>query len=180
MFDNGFQVSELYFSVLQMLRIFSDWIDETEAACPKLKKQVLASAHWLSYELTDCLRINRCARRDLNLDTKILEANLDKVIGDLQGNINILKKRIEKKRIEVESLRDGVRFLLSILCCHHDGVVSDADFLTAFQCCLPARSSHRADSESFRHCLYSRDCLLHTAWFPSCTLRSRSPITYEN
>lgn len=103
MFDSEFQVSETYFSVLQMLRIFNDWIEETEADWHVLSKRVTESCFWIR---------KASFRGDWTSHPIIRQEDLDKNFGQVKTNLETLaarlKKRIEKKRTEVESLRDGV------------------------------------------------------------------------
>ncbi|KAI8944583.1 hypothetical protein F4801DRAFT_594826 [Xylaria longipes] len=105
MFDDSFQLSEQYFTVLQLLRIFEDWIEEVEKGIDDLKKELIGQ-----YESWRVWR-QRYAPEDEDewpLDMEKLEANFEKVKDFFELRVNTLKERIRKKNGEVESLRDGL------------------------------------------------------------------------
>lgn len=108
MFDSEFKVSETYFSVLQMLRIFNEWIEQTESEWSLLLRRV---RHAYVHRKSKSAGGWSSSRSDT--DRKILEEKLRDVEELMRHLASILKKRIEKKRIEVESLRDGVSIQLS-------------------------------------------------------------------
>ena len=81
MFDDSFQMTARYFSVLQLLRIFPTWIENSS-------KDVET--------LCDC---RGSAEATKNMET--LRGNKNRLVDEL-------KKRIAQKVEEVESLRDGV------------------------------------------------------------------------
>ncbi|ETS85997.1 hypothetical protein PFICI_04022 [Pestalotiopsis fici W106-1] len=96
MFDSGFEISETYFTILQMLRIFDDWIEETESDFTKLNDNIVSRAQsMVIYE-------------DADVDLTILTTNLNVVMGRLQSSAKSLRDRIKRKKEEVQSLRDGV------------------------------------------------------------------------
>lgn len=103
MFDSEFQVSETYFSVLQMLRIFSDWIEETEAEWRLVYVRVTMSSYCLSKKTLGGDQTSHPIVKE-----EILVKNLQEVKKNLKRLAARLKGRIEKKKTEVESLRDGV------------------------------------------------------------------------
>ncbi|KAJ8132322.1 hypothetical protein O1611_g1305 [Lasiodiplodia mahajangana] len=105
MFDDSFQLSEQYFTVLQLLRIFQDWIEEVEKGTKDLRKELLGQYEsWMVWR-------RRYAPKDEDewpLDMEKLEANFDKVEEFFQIRVNPLNERIRRKKEEVESLRDGL------------------------------------------------------------------------
>lgn len=103
MFDSEFQVSETYFSVLQMLRIFNDWIEETEAEWPNIYGRVMRSYQWMTEE-----RAHGPPTSHIIIRREELKKNIREIETNLKSLAARLKTRIEKKRTEVESLRDGV------------------------------------------------------------------------
>ncbi|KAI1113108.1 hypothetical protein F5Y14DRAFT_418900 [Nemania sp. NC0429] len=105
MFDDSFQLSEQYFTVLQLLRIFQDWIEEVEKGVGDLKGELIGQ-----YESWRVWR-QRYAPEDEEewpLDMKKLEENFKKVQDFFELRVNPLKERIKRKKEEVESLRDGL------------------------------------------------------------------------
>ncbi|KAI0013599.1 hypothetical protein F4779DRAFT_613329 [Xylariaceae sp. FL0662B] len=105
MFDDSFQLSEQYFTVLQLLRIFQDWIGEMEDGIEGLKRELIGQCEsWQDWRRRFC-------PGDENawpLDIEGLEANLEKVKSFFELRANLLKERIQRKKDEVESLRDGL------------------------------------------------------------------------
>ncbi|KAI1075727.1 hypothetical protein F5B20DRAFT_559174 [Whalleya microplaca] len=105
MFDDSFQLSEQYFTVLQLLRVFQDWIGETEDGIEGLSRELIGQ-----FESWQDWRHQYCPR-DENvwpLDIEHLEANFEKVKSFFTLRANLLKERIRRKKDEVESLRDGL------------------------------------------------------------------------
>lgn len=105
MFDSSFQISDIYFSILQMLRIFSDWIREVEESLPGLYNEVKEAAFFLQ---ESCRNDELDNTFEFNLNTDILSQNLEKLDAKMRSSIRGLEARIERKKVEVESLRDGV------------------------------------------------------------------------
>ncbi|XXH01996.1 hypothetical protein Hte_008360 [Hypoxylon texense] len=105
MFDDSFQLSEQYFTVLQLLRIFRDWIAELEGGFEDLERELLGQ-----FESWQVWR-RQYAPEDEDawpLDMDVLEENFEKVRSFFELRINPLKERIRRKEYEVESLRDGL------------------------------------------------------------------------
>jgi hypothetical protein len=100
MFDASFQVSEKYFSALQMLRIFRSWIQDTTGDFDKFKSELVRNAISLQ---TGFPYANK-----LDIDWEIVAQNADTVKERLDALADSLLHRIENKREELESLRDGV------------------------------------------------------------------------
>lgn len=96
MFDNGFEISETYFTILQMLRIFDEWIQGTEADFGHLKEEILCSVS------------NLILDSNIVVDMTVLATEIDRVVENQQSVGRKLRDRIERKRTEIESLRDGV------------------------------------------------------------------------
>jgi len=108
MFDDSFQLSEQYFTVLQLLRIFQSWIEETEVAMKELRANLTGQ-----YDTWQVWRKVHAPEDEIEwpLNTENLEANWDKVEAFFQDQVNGLKSRIQRKKDEVESLRSGVRYM---------------------------------------------------------------------
>jgi hypothetical protein len=105
MFDDSFQLSEQYFTVLQLLRIFQGWIEEVEKGIDDLKKELIGQYEsWRAWRRLYALK----DEEEWPLDMEKLEANFEKVKGFFELRVNPLKERIRRKKEEVESLRDGV------------------------------------------------------------------------
>lgn len=106
MFDDTFQLSEQYFTVLQLLRIFQSWIQEAEEAMKDLRGSLTAQyENWI-----DLRRLNAPDDEiEWPLDMSVMDANWDKVEAFFHGRVSSLKLRMERKKEEVESLRSGVR-----------------------------------------------------------------------
>jgi hypothetical protein len=106
MFDNNsFSRSELYFTILQLLRISSEWI---RGGMEDLESLVEASLWY--YELP---YVGNRAKRSPDDPTtsnvsRVLQQNWKNVISHQKNLCKPLLDRIEKKTEEVKSLRDGV------------------------------------------------------------------------
>ncbi|KAI0536472.1 hypothetical protein GGR58DRAFT_514518 [Xylaria digitata] len=81
MFDDSFQLSEQYFTVRQLLRIFQNWIGETERGIQSFGEELAQQS---------------------------LRSNIDKVRGFFELRVTPLKDRIKKKKEEVASLQDAL------------------------------------------------------------------------
>jgi hypothetical protein len=167
MFDDTFQLSEQYFTVLQLLRIFQSWIQEAEEGMADLRGNLIGQ-----YESWIALRRLNAPEDEIEwpLDMPAMEANWDKVEAFFHGQVNSLKLRIERKKEEVESLRSGVcRTVLRYVV--HDSMPSCQSLtgLVVVQCLVVARSF---EGENFEppdwslHCCYS---FLYSAGFHGCT-----------
>ncbi|OTB16432.1 hypothetical protein K445DRAFT_58648 [Daldinia sp. EC12] len=89
MFDSTFERSRLYFTVLQALRIFSEWIEESARELQQLKQDFDANIQF------------NMARREI-------DELWDKVIAIHGASSKSLIDRIEKKEEEIKSFRDGL------------------------------------------------------------------------
>jgi hypothetical protein len=103
MFDRSLEKSELYFAVLQILRIMSEWISESVTDLEN-KKEDWGSFH----EIWDAEHpISENAR---GIDKRLINSNWDLLVSHQAKLVKVLRDRIERKTKEVESLRDGVIF----------------------------------------------------------------------
>ena len=100
MFDDSFQRSASYFTILQILRIFSDAIRESVADTKSMKRQWLR--HYAARSSGDRRRFSKSAAKVLARNWDVLESHHEFLAAQLLS-------RIEKKTEEVTSLRDGVR-----------------------------------------------------------------------
>lgn len=105
MFDSpdSMHLSKQYFSILQVLRIADQWIDETVAEWENTK-------HILVQEVKRTKQIFQGHHNPL----QPFDDQVDKVTQLLRFEAKLLKERISRKTEDVKSLRDGVssrRFL---------------------------------------------------------------------
>lgn len=104
-FDNSFQLSEQYFTVLQLLRIYQDWIVEAEEGIDSLGEELInqcRSWHAWQHQLSPVDEV------EWPLLMENLKSNFSNVNGFFRQRVDSLKERIQRKKDEVESLRDGV------------------------------------------------------------------------
>jgi hypothetical protein len=109
MYDgNGFQLSEFYFAILQVLRIASVWIKESMSDLSTLVDDIEerffsaeTAEDWITF-LPDSTETQHEA-------IKVFKQNWGSVISHQRRIGNGLLNRIAKKEEEIKSLRDGVR-----------------------------------------------------------------------
>ncbi|KAJ2990807.1 hypothetical protein NUW58_g2771 [Xylaria curta] len=105
MFDDSFQLSEQYFTVLQLLRIFQNWIAETDRGIQSLGEELIQQCElWLSWRQKHA----KMDELEWSLDTEILRKNIKKVNNYFDLRVRPLRERIEKKKEEVTSLQDAL------------------------------------------------------------------------
>ncbi|KAI3332288.1 hypothetical protein HD806DRAFT_480005 [Xylariaceae sp. AK1471] len=105
MFDDSFQLSEQYFTVLQLLRIFQNWIGETERGIQSLGEELVQQS-----ELWQAWRRQNAKMDEVEwpLHTDTLRNNIGKVSNFFELRVTPLKERIERKKEEVASLQDAL------------------------------------------------------------------------
>lgn len=107
MFDSSssMSLSRQYFTVLQVLRIARQWIDDNLAEWKRTTTGILHSNNQgqIAWEVKPVAA------------GQSLENQLDKVTALLTSQTEQLRQRIDGKAREVESLRDGVRICLCFL-----------------------------------------------------------------
>jgi hypothetical protein len=114
MFDRSLEKSELYFAVLQILCIMSEWIYES-ATDLENQKEAEAAIHqniWsgdAKYFSENRREIERGIINS-NWDKGIINSNWDLLLSHHAKVVKVLQDRIDRKTKEVESLRDGVIF----------------------------------------------------------------------
>ncbi len=111
MFDNSFKRSKDYFVALQILRIIDEWLDEVQSTVEDMSKDdlLLKASMWgTDYESHESFEV---------------------AVRYVNEHATTTKSRVQKKREEINSLRDGVSP------CHRL-VARDAAYthFTAFQC----------------------------------------------
>ncbi|KAK3693000.1 hypothetical protein B0T22DRAFT_370630 [Podospora appendiculata] len=94
MFDESFQRSQVYFTVLETLRISGDWVDEVAKTYKQLRRQ------W--NDNVEPSKVFDAA------DWRALEAGWDAVDRLITDRAALLQDRIDRKTEEVKSLRDGL------------------------------------------------------------------------
>lgn len=110
MFDSSFARSRLYFTVLQALRIFSEWIQESERALQQLRDDFDKAVHSATK--------HRNSRNEWTYDEdpppfrKEIGAMWDDILACHSSASKCLLGRIEKKNEEIKSFRDGVSKVL--------------------------------------------------------------------
>jgi hypothetical protein len=107
MFDNDpFPRSELYFTILQRLRISADWISES---LKDLESLAEASQIMCEEGVTKSPDERRGRQDPVTVSVRtVLEQNWKNIISHQKSLAKPLLERIEKKTEEVKSLRDGV------------------------------------------------------------------------
>jgi hypothetical protein len=91
MFDDSFTRSEVYFTTLQLLRIFGKWIRDTGRDLRNTADFDNDEAKWVGVE-----------------HLKVLNDNWKAILEHYDKEAESLLQRIADKTAEVESLRDGV------------------------------------------------------------------------
>ncbi|WXC64472.1 hypothetical protein SNK03_13632 [Fusarium graminearum] len=88
MFDKSFNRSRDYFVALQLLRIMDEWINESVASIHQLRDDTHFMHHGFSnFEIKD---------------------NLDAVDRYMKEKAGTVQRRLQKKKEEIHSLRDGL------------------------------------------------------------------------
>jgi Mg2+ and Co2+ transporter CorA len=101
MFDNeDFSLSSFYFGALQLIRIYSDWIEET------MEDLKLAQIRCID-RLKTTAYLGKCGLR--TKDVLRLNAEWDNLRKKKDADYTALLQRCERKRKEIKNLRDGVR-----------------------------------------------------------------------
>ena len=162
MFDDAgseFAVSQFYFTVLQLLRIAHDWIQESVEHLKDLirffEKHFEPSGRVGSIDSTSS-EIDQAA-------AEVSRRNWESVTSHQQQLANSLLARIARKREEVSSLRDGVGH--SKCPGPRDHRSLQLSNVTAFQCDICPRSNQVDTIEPLYPCLHCRDNLLLAAEF---------------
>lgn len=111
MFDSSFDRSELYFTILQLLREFEEWIRESNTEMQELQKRCMERITVIAgFPRTsphhDCFEEDEDPVRAIEI--KRLEENWTQTLSHLKSTSKSLYERLEKKSTEVKSLRDGV------------------------------------------------------------------------
>lgn len=94
--DHRLNRSEIYFTVVQLLRIFEEWTSEPEEAIRTLRYQT-------TYELKSRVKSRQPEAQ------RIIERNWTALLSQAQTSRNRILGLIKRKRDEIQSLRDGVR-----------------------------------------------------------------------
>ncbi|KAI0854995.1 hypothetical protein F4860DRAFT_507791 [Xylaria cubensis] len=105
MFDDSLQLSEQYFTILQLLRICQNWIGETERGIQNLGHELIQKCEsWKSWQQEQ-------AQNYLSqwpLDMTKLKHNLEHLEEFFGTRASPLRERIKKKNEEVKSLQDAL------------------------------------------------------------------------
>ncbi|KAI1140303.1 hypothetical protein F5Y05DRAFT_313052 [Hypoxylon sp. FL0543] len=112
MFDSTFERSRLYFTVLQTLRIISEWIQQSERELQELKKDFGISAqHHMAPR--GSLGPNPGGVSP-NAFMKEIDEAWEELITIHSSTSKHLLDRIEKKELEIKSFRDGLLSATSV------------------------------------------------------------------
>jgi chaperonin cofactor prefoldin len=108
MFDRGtFGRSTRYFAYLQQLRIFVEWINETKKDLPHFME---CYENWYEF-LEDRYKHNLPVLEVLisQGERDWMKRQVHETVDNYTKRLTALQDRIDKKKKEIESLRDGVR-----------------------------------------------------------------------
>lgn len=108
MFDSSFERSRLYFTVLQTLRIISEWVHESERELQQLKRDFYANFQ------SSIARRGSIGSNGSDAPPTAFINEIDKAWEELiamhSSSSQSLLNRIEKKEEDIKSFRDGVCF----------------------------------------------------------------------
>ncbi|KAI1088797.1 hypothetical protein F5B19DRAFT_496041 [Rostrohypoxylon terebratum] len=106
MFDSTFERSKLYFTVLQTLRIFTEWIQESEREVQQLKRDFDVNIQSNASRHSSIASTHITAPRTIFM--KEIDEAWDELINMHGSSSKYLLDRIEKKEAEIKSFRDGL------------------------------------------------------------------------
>lgn len=92
----GLAVSEFYFAAIQLLRIITDWIHEAQEDLDNLVSRLRLHKGSLGVPEAE------------GEDAEAFNYTLDSVVAHQRSLAKPLLARIERKHVELNSLRDGV------------------------------------------------------------------------
>ncbi|KAI0885841.1 uncharacterized protein GGS22DRAFT_179533 [Annulohypoxylon maeteangense] len=106
MFDSSFERSKLYFTVLQTLRVFSEWIQESERELQQLKQNFDVNIQ------SNAARRGSVASNHGTASPVMFMKEIDEAWEELlathDSSSKYLLDRIGKKEVEIKSFRDGL------------------------------------------------------------------------
>jgi hypothetical protein len=104
MFDRSLEKSELYFAVLQILRIMGEWMSESVTDLENQKES------WEQFHGPGYGGVEYLTESGREKDRIVINSNWD-LLGSRHAKlVKVLQDRIDRKIKEVQSLRDGVIF----------------------------------------------------------------------
>ncbi|KAI0430729.1 hypothetical protein F5Y09DRAFT_307101 [Xylaria sp. FL1042] len=105
MFDDSLQLSEQYFTILQLLRIWQNWIGETERSIENLGGELIQQCEsWKAWQ-------RQHAQTDSTqwpLDIDKLKNNIKCIQNFFKTRSSPLRERMKMKKDEVTSLQDAL------------------------------------------------------------------------
>lgn len=104
MFDRSLEKSELYFAVLQILRIMGEWISESVTDLENQEES------WVEFHGTGCGGAEHLTATGREKERIVINSNWDLLRSHHAKLVKVLQNRIDRKIKEVESLRAGVCF----------------------------------------------------------------------
>ncbi|KAI2625073.1 hypothetical protein GGR54DRAFT_629498 [Hypoxylon sp. NC1633] len=106
MFDSTFERSQLYFKALQTLRIFSEWIQESQRELQQLKRDFDMNVQ-VGATRRGSVSSNHSATAS-NDFSKEIDEEWEKLLAVHNSSSSKLLDRIGKKEDEIKSFRDGL------------------------------------------------------------------------
>lgn len=168
MFDSTFERSRLYFTVLQALRIFSEWVQESGRELQQLKQDFDAN---IQSSGTRRGSIGSSSGSESpNFFMKEIDEAWEKVISIHGASSKSLIDRIEKKEEEIKSFRDGVSTCLRSI---YILEFANKIMYSALQCYFSARGITSNDLEPVHSSIHNRHHILSSPKLRFCTF----PIT---
>ncbi|KAI1452189.1 hypothetical protein F4805DRAFT_471046 [Annulohypoxylon moriforme] len=106
MFDSTFERSKLYFTVLQILRVFSEWIQESERELQQLRRDFDVNIQSTTARRGSIASNHGTAPPAMFM--KEIDEAWEELIALHNSSSKSLLDRIEKKEMEIKSFRDGL------------------------------------------------------------------------
>lgn len=104
--DHKLERSEMYFTVLQLLRTFEEWVAEL---VPRIELSRDHAQHDLNPFRQDEARLCKVEEIEHRNEARaIIDANWSMLLSQAQRSQDDILKRVERIKQEVSSLRDGV------------------------------------------------------------------------
>jgi hypothetical protein len=162
--DKNFARSKLYFGSIQLLRTFSDWIEESRKDFENLVNEIISRLNGIDQ------REEFVRRGEKGVDIKPLLSAVEKSAEEQKVRFQALLDRIEKKQSEINSLRDGVSSQTVQLSLTQTRALARTPVNTflAFQCHLCTRSDEEYSPESIYLHLHRGYCIFYSPEFRHC------------
>lgn len=166
MFDSTFERSRLYFTVLQALRIFSEWIQESGRELQQLKQDFDANIQSSGTRRGSIGSSSGSESPNFFMIMKEIDEAWEKVISIHGASSKSLIDRIEKKEEEIKSFRDGVSTCLRSI---YILEFANKIMYSALQCYFSARGITSNDLEPVHSSIHNRHHILSSPKLRFCT-----------